>query len=420
MQNLPTKLRSARPAWWTIECSTYFVNRLKPISNAMAIFRFVVVAVFLFAGFLSLAQGVINATAGDGSKDFQWSVARYLLEHKNPYQLFVDFRAGRLASSPFIATETPVYPASAEIFLWPLAALDYSTARWAWALLNGFFSIGCAVFLARIANLGPPVLLGLAGLFLASTPLRSTIGNGQQGLWSLFFLLAAVDCQQRDRRTLAGLFLAASWLKYTVTAPLSLIFLRRGWRTPIPIAAGLHVALTLFLAFWIQEDPFRVLLSPFMLSGTAQTASMFDVMAIATYLGVPSIAWSAPVGVLLFLAGAAFALRGGANVLATLSLLSMISLLWSYHWQYDYIVLIIPLAYGLKRWIDGDFGYADLGVGTAAIFIWFVQRLIDSASRRFPDEYMIVTLDRGVFWFTCLALYATLFSYMFAAKSKVR
>jgi len=385
----------------------------------MLIFRYVIAAVFLLIGFLSLAQGVMNATANDGSKDFQWSVARYLLENKNPYQLYLDFRAGRLANSPFIATETPVYPASAEIFLWPLAGLDYSSAKWAWALLNGLFSIGCAVLVARLANLSLPVLLGLVGLFLASTPVRSTIGNGQQGLWSLFFFLAAVDCQQRNRKTLAGIFLAASWLKYTVTAPLSLIFLKRGWRAPLTVAAVLHVALTLFLAVWIQESPFRVLFSPFMLSGTAQTASMFDVMAIATYLGAPSIAWSAPVGVLLFLAGAVFAVRGEASAIATLSLLSMITLLWSYHWQYDYFVLIVPLAYGLKRWRDGDFGYADFGVGAAAVLIWYVQRLIDGASRRFPGEHMIVVLDKGVFWITCLALYAILVSYIFAARNKV-
>lgn len=384
----------------------------------MHIVRYIIAAVFLLIGFLSLAQGVMNATAHDGSKDFQWSVARYLLAHKNPYQLYVDFRAGRLASSPFIATETPVYPASAEIFLWPLAGLDYSSAKWAWALLNGFFSIGCAVLVARLANLSLAVLLGLIGLFLASTPVRTTIGNGQQGMWSLFFFLAAVDCQQRNRKTLAGIFLAASWLKYTVTAPLSLIFLKRGWRAPAILAAGLHVALTLFLAVWIQESPVRVLFSPFMLSGTAQTASMFDVMAIATYLGASSISWSAPAGILLFLAGAIFAVRGEASAIATLSLLSMVALLWSYHWQYDYILLIIPLAYGIKRWCDGDIGYADFGVGAAAILIWYLQRLIDGANRRFAGEHMTAALDRGVFWLTCFALYAALFCYMFASKKR--
>ena len=384
----------------------------------MPILRYAIAAVFLLIGLGSFAQGVKNATSDGGSKDFQWSVARYLLEHQNPYRLYLDFKAGRLASSPFVAAETPVYPASAEIFLWPLAGIDYTAARWIWALLNGFFAIGCALLIARIAGLSPPVLLGLVGLFLASTPVRTTIGNGQQGLWSLFFFLAALDCQQRKKATLAGVFLAASWLKYTVTAPLSLIFLKRGWRTPIVVATGLHVALTLFLGAWIQESPFRVLLSPFMLSGTAQNASMFDVMAIATYLGAPSIAWSVPLGILLFLLGVVFVVRGEAQVTAALSLLSMIALLWSYHWQYDYFVLVVPLAYALKRWSDGNAGYADFGAGAAVILIWFVQRALDGATHHFPAEQMIVTLDRSVFWITCFLLYVTLFSYMFTTKGR--
>lgn len=387
------------------------------LTNVRPASRYILAIALLMIGLLSFAQGVMNATAHSGSKDFQWSIARYLLEHKNPFRLYLEFKRGHSSNSPFVATETPVYPASAEVLLWPLAALDYSTAKWIWAFLNGIFAVGCVVLLGRIAGLNsPPVLLSLVGLFLASTPVRTTIGNGQQGLWSLFFFLAAVDCQQRKKTTLAGIFLAASWLKYTVTAPLSLIFLKSGWRAPAVIAAGLHVALTLFLGAWIQESPYSVLLAPFMLSGTAQNASMFDVMAIATYLGAPSIAWSAPVGILLFLTGAVVVVRSKANVVAVLSLLSMIALLWSYHWQYDYFVLVIPLAYALKRWNDGNFGRADFGVGVAVMLVWFVQRFIDGAARGLPAEHVIVTLDRGVFWFTCSVLYAVLFCYVFTEK----
>lgn len=387
------------------------------LTNAWPISRPILTAAFLIFGLLSFAQGVMNATAPSGSKDFQWSIARYLLEHKNPFRLYQEFKRGHSSNSPFVATETPVYPASAEVLLWPLAALDYSTAKWIWAFLNGFFAVGCIVLLGRIADLNSRlIVLSLVGLFLASTPVRTTIGNGQQGLWSLFFFLAAVDCQQRKRTTLAGIFLAASWLKYTVTAPLSLIFLKSGWRTPAAVAVGLHVALTLFLGAWIQESPFSVLLAPFMLSGTAQTASMFDVMAIATYLGASSIAWSAPVGILLFFTGAVFVIRSKSDVVAVLSLLSMIALLWCYHWQYDYFVLVVPLVYALKRWNDGNFGRADVGVGVAVTLVWFVQRFIDSVARGLPIEHVIVTIDRSVFWFTCFVLYAVLFCYILTKR----
>jgi hypothetical protein len=384
----------------------------------MRILSYVAAAALLAIGALSFVVGVINATSHGGSKDFQWSIARYLLSQENPYRLYLDYKAGRLVSSPFVASELPVYPASSEIFLWPLAAIDYGTATWIWAGLNGLFAVGCVLLTARIANLRGPIVLCLVGLFLASTPVRNTIGNGQQGLWSLFFLLSAVHCQQQKRWVLAGLFLAASWLKYTITAPLSIIFIRRGSRAPIGVAIGTHIALTLFLGIWMQDNPFRLLVSPFILSDTAQSASMFDVMAVATYIGLPSIAWSAPIGIALFCAGAIYVARSEDEDITALSLLAMVALLWTYHWQYDYFVLVIPLVHALKRWTDGAVQFSDLGIGTAVILIWFVQRVLDSAVLRFPAGNMIVTLDRGVFWFTCFVLYAILFHYMFAAKTK--
>ena len=383
----------------------------------MRILSYAVTAGLLAIGVLSLAVGIINATSPGGSKDFQWSIARYLLNHENPYRLFLEYRAGRLLSSPFVASEIPVYPASSEVFLWPLATLDYAMATRIWAGLNGIFAIGCAFLAARIADLRGPVVLCLIGLFLASTPVRNTIGNGQQGLWSLFFLLSAVYCQQRKKWALAGFLLATSWLKYTITAPLSLIFIRPGSRATIGVAIGTHVALTLFISFWLQDNPFRILASAFLLSDTAQSASTFDVMAIASYLGARSLAWSAPIGIALFLAGAIYA-RSGDRDIEVLSLLAMVSLLWSYHWQYDYFVLVIPLAYALKRWSDGTVEFSDLGIGAAVILIWFVQRVLDSAILRFPAEHLLVALDRGVFWLTCFVLYATLFCYMFAAKNR--
>src|SRR5262249_10159999 len=147
-----------------------------------------------------------------------------------------------------------------------------------WAGLNGLLAIGCALLTARIAGLSGPTVLGLIGLFLASTPVRTTIGNGQQGLWSFFFFLSSVHFQQRKSSSLAGLFLAASWLKYTITAPLSLIFIRHGWRTPLSVAIAIHIALTFFLGIWLSDSPFRILLDPLVLAGTIPNASMFDLM----------------------------------------------------------------------------------------------------------------------------------------------
>jgi hypothetical protein len=115
---------------------------------------------FIVLGALSCTQGFLNAGNG-GSQDFQWSVSRHLLKHENPYRLFSEYKAGRLENKPFLASETlPVYPASAEIFLWPLAALDFDDAKWLWAAANILFAIGCVVLIAKMAGVSGVVVLG--------------------------------------------------------------------------------------------------------------------------------------------------------------------------------------------------------------------------------------------------------------------
>src|SRR6476469_1561893 len=154
-------------------------------------------AAFFVLGVLSCAQGLRNAVRPGGSQDLQWGVSRLLLNHQSPYASFVEFKVGKLSHNPFPEVPLPVYPASAEIFLWPLAAFDFNYAKWLWAVANILFAIGTVVLLARLAGLSGSASLGLLGLFLASTPVRTTIGNGQHGLFSFFFFLLAVTLQYR-------------------------------------------------------------------------------------------------------------------------------------------------------------------------------------------------------------------------------
>src|SRR5262249_19778978 len=202
-----------------------------------------------------------------GSQDFQWAVSRVLLKRESPFKLLAEFKAGKLNSDPFrplpsypASANGPTYPASAEVFLWPVAAIDLDHAKWFWAVANTLFAIGSVILVARMLDVGGVILAALLGLFLASTPVRNSIGNGQQGLFSFFFFLLALTLQQRNKTPLAALCLAVSWLKYTITFPLSLVFLRREWKQTLLIAVFIHIGLTIFLGFWTHENVLSLLL----------------------------------------------------------------------------------------------------------------------------------------------------------------
>jgi hypothetical protein len=97
----------------------------------------------------------------------------------------------------------------------------------------------------------------------------------------------------------------------------------------------------------------------------------------------------------------------------------LVSLIWSYHWQYDYFVLIIPMAYVLKNWRQGMAGLADILIALSTCLIWFVQRIVDAAVLWFPENVSTVLAMRVVFWGSGLTIYATLVMYLIRACSTI-
>jgi hypothetical protein len=361
----------------------------------------------LAVGILSCALGLLNADKLGGSQDFQWGESRLLLEHENPLRLFAE---GKFKYDPLHGLSAPAYPMSALVFLWPVAAIDFNHAKGVWAVANILFAIGSVVLVGRMLDLGGVVLAGLLGIFLASTPVRNTIGNGQQGLFSLFFFLLAVSFQQRNKTPLAALCLAASWLKYTITFPLSLVFLRREWRQTLAIAVLVHIGLTIFLGFWTDDNVLSLFLGPLMQAQDIVSATMFDLMAVAKYIGMPSLTGAMIVSIALFVLLAVLLVNSTSDLVADLSLLSVVSLIWAYHWPYDYFVLIIPLGYALKHWQKGKVDLAGAAIALVVLLVWFVQRVLDAAVLSFPSSLSIAVARQIVFWLACLAIYLALAS----------
>ncbi len=364
--------------------------------------------VLLILGALSCAQGFVNAVKPAGSQDFQWSPSRYLLQHKNPYQLYLAHRAGELKDNPFPLSQVPNYPASALLALWPLAALDLDTAKWLWAAANVLMGVGCVFLLARTTGANMVAALGLLGLFFMSTPVRNSIGNGQQGLFSLFFFLLAVHFQIGKRTPLAAVCLAACWLKFTITFPLSLVFIRREWRMTLLIAAGIHIALTLFLSFWTSESPVGLLMGPLTVSETGVDSTMFDTMAVANYFGAESRLAGAIMGIAILAVAAWVIASSKRNLPTDLALASFVSVVWSHHASYDYLVLIIPLMLVVRHWTQESIGSIDILTISGVLLIWFVLRLLDAAISLFPSHAALALTALILFWAAGATVYAAL------------
>ena len=181
------------------------------------------------------------------------------------------------------------------------------------------------------------------------------------------------------------------------------------------IASAVHIGLTLFLAFWTGQSPLDLLLGSIMAAGDTVTARMFDVIAIARYLGVSSLIGPGSVGIALFIVVAALLFKSTNDLMFDLSMLSLVSLIWAYHGQYDYFVLIIPLIYVLKHWQQKTIDAPDTLIVFSTFLIWYVQRILDGAVAWSSENISLSLASDIIFWLSGLTFYAAFISYFTSA-----
>ena len=298
---------------------------------------------------VSEARGLWNAT--QNSFDFQWVVGRLMLSHNDPYAMYAAYLGGHAPSPMMGFGAMPVYPPSAVVFLWPFAALPWGPAHLLWAVSNLIMCVGSVILLSRLylgGRFGYPAIV-LLFLLMASTPLREGLGNGQQALFSLFFFLLSMNADRQGSRHLATLFLAMSWLKYNITAPLSIFFLRRD-RLYAPIGASLiHVALTLFVATWTGSNPLLLGYNLYLAQKSIDFPGYLNLADLFQHWQVLGVPLSALL-ILLILGFVVWVMvkQAPKDEILTLSLLSFTALVIVYHREYDYILLVFPLCYILQ------------------------------------------------------------------------
>ena len=302
--------------------------------------------IFLFSfSLLSLYGGFTNAAFKDTrSQDYQWGPSKALLEHKNPYDLYKDWLDGKIPK-PYKMSQAPNYPASAYIFLWPYASMSWDNARLFWAISNIIFTVLILIGLIRlfpIKRLDLQLLIIM--LFIAGSAWRTTIGSGQHGLFALAFFIWAIIIANKSE-LLSGFFLSIAWFKYTITFPLSLFFLYRKNYKTLLVSAVIHIILTLFVSYWIDQPVTQFFFGSVQIAINLPGFGDIDIFSIIQRYDLP-VYMAVCLGSILLAMVIAVGFhyqKKECNELLILSFLSLISLTLFFHLHYDFILLIFPL-----------------------------------------------------------------------------
>ena len=371
-------------------------------------------AVMLLLATVSLFVSLSRALDREkGSQDFQWSPSRLFWEGKNPYSVYLGMIEKtrfelRAEDSPFQLSQHADYPITGYVMLLPYAVFAWPIAKVLWALSNMVFAVAFLLGVFRIARIEDRTTqLFLAAVFLMSTPFRNAVGNGQHGFFSLAFFVWAVIWSSKNQRV-AGLLLGLSWLKYTVTFPLTLFFCVRHRFTTMIVAGLVHIVLLAVAGFWTGESPMRLMQDYLEVVGLFPVSGDLDIFGLLIRLGGDAKRWAPLAMVVLFALTSLAAFRSSARSdLWQLSFLAVASCIVIIHHQYDFIVLLLPLAYLCA---NGVRNMSSMFFLLSVITTWYLRKAAELGDRLLPDAAP-VSMEELIYFLTASVFYSALLYY---------
>lgn len=346
---------------------------------------------------LFIGTGINNALAPEGSHDFQWTPSKDLVNGVNPYEQFISWHdQGKDSVPEHFLNHSPSYPASTYVLLSPFAHLSWEAAKLAWLCANLAFIALLLVGMQRVFPVSSPLILSLLVLsFLIASPLRTSLGAGQHNFISLAAFIWAYYFALNKNTKLAGFLLAIAWIKYSLTFPLTLIFLRRGNYKPVLLAAAIHAILTCIAAWKVGMWPNEFFFSSVQVVLMGDGTGFLNLIAMCMNLDLPLPVPLAIIAAATLLVTVAMLKYKEADDLLVMAFLGLFSCAVFYHHGYDFIVLLLcawALALG-KLPVTGAATTACL-LAIAWVGQWFIQELSPQFGPylTFGIDYLLVSV----------------------------
>jgi hypothetical protein len=319
---------------------------------------------------LSLVKAYRDATSSavSSSMDFQWSGSYLLLQGIDPWQRYLQGTTFQPLSVPNYAH--PNYAHEFYVLLLPFGAMEFSTAVRVWYFVTVALSIVAVLLLARIYALDRWQQAGLLFVFWGSLPFRNGLSVGQHAtLILVLFLLVFFPFARAGR----GLALGLSLSKYSFAPVIVPLFAFRrelvllAWAI-VPPAVGL-------LVVWMMlgGNVLQLAIEPLLVNRTGVSPGAGDIMTLISIAtgGNSILIFAIPAACAI---GYAFMLsrqrdRTSAELLACSS---VATLLFVKHLIYDYVFLVVPVAYAIRHL---PLASRSIVCGVAAFF-WYIESIV--------------------------------------------
>jgi 4-amino-4-deoxy-L-arabinose transferase-like glycosyltransferase len=339
--------------------------------------------VLIVVGAALVAPDVRVAAQGRGSGDFerQWLVAQYVRAGINPFAVCVvvirhalelndpHFTGRKMTNMEvpgwqdvegvlpgYLPPETTYSPPCILALRYTFGLLTREAARLLWTALNLVLLAWLAIWLAREAmpadpRMAIPTALLAVGLILVWPPVRSVFYSSQFTFLEMTCVLMGL--RESDRSTGRASFWFALALLKPAFALVFLIYpvIRRRYAVPF-LAGAVHLAALPVIAYLVNSSPVDVV-RQWVEASAHFLGGMYTLQDVMTRLGPGHglVGASLQAGFV----GAVFVwcwYNRTAPVEPLIDFLCFANLLWMYHGDFDFALLLLPVMHSCRRLLD--------------------------------------------------------------------
>ena len=355
------------------------------------VFAFLLVCLIVFA-VISVGQGAKNAIVS-GSVDFQYDSFKLFSMRINPYD---ETLAPTNVSKDLNLTkyydrlEANQFPSFLAIMT-PLAIFPPYVANIIWCISNLALTAFMLILLRKLLcpEMPSKIYIAISCLMLMGLGWRNSVGMGQHTIFSMFFFVLAMYLSQNKKSVAAGIMLAISFFKYTLTVPLAIYFVYKRKFKELIISVIIHIALTIFSAFWLRESIINLILKPLKITSWLGNEGYIDFGAVLNLEGSSSLIITVTL-MLAFLIVAVFISKEKTDNFFSngdfLSLLCYLSMVIVYHRAYDFFVWIVPCMIYMYSYYTTKQQKFEL-IASAILFVYsnFLSRALFGLCSIFPQ-----------------------------------
>ncbi len=312
----------------------------------------------------------------DNSCDLMWQPSKIFWDKINHYNYQYETK------DIFLGCQKGQYGHFLFIFLYPLTLFEWEQAKLIWLIINILFAISIPLIICRVCNLSIILTLVILGIFLTSHPTRMTINYGQNSMMIFFFMMLPYLLSETKKQNFYSIISGISYIKYSTGYILFLNLLIEKKFKKLFLSLIVTILSWIFYSYYTDSNLIDSFLGPFKLiigDNYVRTGDLYSIINIYFLKEVNIINKILQIFIILIInIYFLFQIRNVKNKLAKLSVICILPLIFLPHSNYDYVLLLPVLIFGIKYFHLGISKYCIYLVLYYFYFHRIVRHLIDS------------------------------------------